>query len=437
MSENLNVSEEKTTDLNQSFKTHVEESVGGVSSSAGRSAEIADDGAISSSLDLSDEALCAEIMSPEQLAECRAYNRIGLRCALLDRAIDLLFCGLTAFLFAKPIVERLSGTFPFLSGEGVLPTLGMAAALTACLTFLHAVVSLPLSFWDGWVIEKRFGLSNLTPFHWFRRYLLQILLVLALNLLLLPALILLIRWSGVWWVAIASIVFFLFSVILGRLVPVLIMPLFYRVEKLDNESLMKRFQELTRSTAFDLTGIYRLDLSVETSKANAMLAGLGATRRALLGDTLLENFTEDEIVAVLAHEIGHHVHRHILKLMIGMFFVSFAIFWLSDLALRYWMGGSAALAPDYANLPVWTIPFFLFVMTVAGMFVEPFQNAVSRRFERQADDYALRHCGSPDAMRSAFIKLAVQNKADPFPSKWEVFWLHSHPAIGERIRNAR
>ncbi|MDO4424747.1 MAG: M48 family metallopeptidase [Planctomycetia bacterium] len=386
---------------------------------------------------LSEEELCAEIMSPEQLAESREYGRISLRYSLLDRAVDLLFLGLMAFLFTKPLIGWLVQVFPFLSGSGVFPTIGLTAALMTCLTFLHAVISFPLSFFNGWVIEKRFGLSNLTPFHWFRRYLLQLLLVFVLNLFLMTAFLFLIRLSGSLWWAVVSVLFFLFSMVLGCLVPVLVMPLFYRVEKLENESLMERFLELTRSTTLRLTGIYRLDLSIETSKANAMLAGLGTTRRVLLGDTLLKNFTDDEIIAVFAHEVGHHVHRHILKLMSGMFFASFAIFWLADLALRFWLGGSAFAVPDYAHLPVWTIPFFLFVMSIIGMFLEPFQNAVSRKFERQADTYALKHCGSAGAMRSAFIKLAVQNKADPFPSKWEVFWLHSHPAIGERIQSIR
>lgn len=425
MTENLNVPENRP------------QTESGATSSAGRSAVSTEERAIAASGSLSDEALCAEIMSPEQLAESRAYQLIGLRCELLERGFDLLFATLTVFLFAKPLVDWLADAFPALSGSGVLPTFGMTAALTSCLTLLHSLVSLPLSFFDDWVVEKRFGLSNLTPFHWFRRYLLQELLAFVLNLFLLTAFLLLIRWSGVWWVAFASIACFLLSAVLGSLVPVLIMPLFYRVEKLNDDSLTARFQELTRSADFKLTGIYRLGLSVETSKANAMLAGLGATRRALLGDTLLENFSQDEIVAVFAHELGHHAHRHILKLMIGMLFVCVGIFGISDLALRLWLNGSIACAPDYATLPVWTIPFFMLVMTVVGIFLEPVQNAVSRRFEWQADNYALQHCGAPEAMRSAFVKLAVQNKADPFPSRWEVFWLHSHPAIGERIRNAQ
>lgn len=371
----------------------------------------------------------SEIMTPEQLQEVRAYSRTGLRCALWDRAIDLLFLGLMAFWAAEPAARFLTRAVPALAANEFL----LLTALLLGLTLLHLCVSFPLSFFSGWVLEKRYGLTHLTPLGWLRRWLLQMTLVFALNLFLLTALIFLIRLCGPWWWAAVSVLFFFFSMILGCLMPVLVMPLFYRVERLENDSLLARFQDLTRSTSLKLTGIFRLDLSVETSKANAMLAGLGSTRRVLLGDTLLQNFTEDEITAVFAHEVGHHVHRHMRKMLFGMLFVSFGVFWVTDLALRGWLGGSLAVTPDYAQIPVWTFPFFIFAMTVIGQILEPFQNALSRKFERQADAYAVSHCGAPSALRSAFIKLAIQNKADPFPSRWEVFWLHSHPAIGERI----
>lgn len=385
-----------------------------------------------SDLPRDEEGLCARIMTPEQLAENRKYNRIDLRCALLDRAVDFIFTGLAAFLFAEPLTSWLISVFPTLGGPEAGAQAKLLALLLFCVMLIHAGISFPLSFFSGWVVEKRFGLSNLTAFHWFRRWLLQMVLVFVLNIFLMLILFFLIRLCGAWWWAVVSGLFFIFSVILGSLVPVLILPLFYRVEKLENPSLLERFQGIVCSTSLKVKGIFRLDLSIETTKANAMLAGLGASRRVLLGDTLLKNFTEEEITAVFAHEVGHHVHRHIQKLLLGMFFVSFGVFWLADLGLRFWLGGALDFQPDYARLPVWTILFFSFVLNLIGYLLEPFQNAVSRKFERQADDYAVTHT-SPEAMRTAFIKLAIQNKADPFPSRWEVFWLHSHPAIGERI----
>lgn len=373
------------------------------------------------------EELCAEIMAPEQLAENRVYHRIQLRCSLLDMAVDLVLFALLAFFFGKPLTEYLAG-FAIVGDSWVR----QFTALMVCVSLIHVSVSLPFSFFSGWVVEQRFGLSNLTAFHWLRRWLLQMALVLPLNFCLMLGLFWIIRVTGPWWWAVASGVFFFFSIVLGTLFPVVVLPLFYRVERLEDPALMASFQKLAGAASLKLSGIYRLDLSIETSKANAMIAGFGRTRRVLLGDTLLKNFQKDEIAAVFAHELGHHVCRHMLKGMLGMLLASFGIYWLADLGLRFWFGGSLTAELNYAELPVWSILFFMFAISIIMAVLEPFQNAVSRRHERQADAHALTLCG-PDALRRAFVKLAIQNKADPFPSAWEVFWLHSHPAIGERI----
>ncbi len=372
-----------------------------------------------------------EFAEPEKMQAAKAYNRTGLRCMLADRALDLAFFAVFTFCAAQPGLEWLEKQFPLLASNLWLSI----AAFLAGMMLIHVLISFPLSFYSGWMVEKRYDLTNLTAFHWFRRYVLQMTLVFLMNFLLLTALLFLVRLCGASWWIVVSILFFFFSMILGCLFPVLILPLFYKVEKLENDALLARFQALTRSTTLKLTGIFRLNLSVETSKANAMLAGLGASRRVLLGDTLLEKYTDDEITAVFAHEVGHHVHQHMKKMMLGMFCVSFLVFWLTDLGLRLWLGGSPSANIDYAQLPVWTLSFFLLATSIIGLFLEPLQNAASRRFERQADAFAVSRCEDPSALRRAFLKLAFQNKAEFFPSRWEVFWFHSHPSIGERLGN--
>lgn len=371
-------------------------------------------------------ALCAEIMTPEQLRESREYHRRGLYCTLISQFWGLCVSAVIAFWLARPASEWLSAQCPFLAAH----TYALLVVFLLAIMLFEGVLGFPLDVYDDWVLEQKFGLSNLTFGHWFRRYMLHFVIGAILNLVVVGGIFFLIRLCGPWWWAAVSVMFLFFSVVLGILFPVLILPLFYKVERLEKPSLMERFEKITRPTTLKLTGIYRLDLSIETNKANAMLGGLGSTRRVLLGDTLLENFTEDEITAVFAHEVGHHVHRHILK-QCGMIFLgSFAVFWLIDLALKYWLGPEMV----YAQFPVWAVPFLSLILSLLSFFAGPFGNAVSRRFERQADAYALK-TASPAAMRSAFVKLAVQNKADPFPHPLEVFWLHSHPAIGERILN--
>jgi STE24 endopeptidase len=196
--------------------------------------------------------------------------------------------------------------------------------------------------------------------------------------------------------------------------------------------LVERFRRLADGTGLSIEGVYRLDLSSETVKANAMLAGLGRTRRVLLGDTIVNGFTPDEIEVVLAHEVGHHVHRHTNLMMFMGVLTSAAGFWLCDRVIMAWAQRFEPLA-THATLPTFTLPMMMLVLTVFAMLLEPLQNMVSRHFERQCDLYALRRTGNREAYASAFRKLARLNKDDPNPNPWEVFFFHSHPPISERL----
>ncbi len=196
--------------------------------------------------------------------------------------------------------------------------------------------------------------------------------------------------------------------------------------------LLRRLSRLAHGTGLSIEGVYRMDLSSETVKANAMLAGLGRTRRVILGDTLLDQFSPDEIEVVFAHEIGHHVHRHIVKL-IGLGVLLGALgFWLCDRLLAAWAGiGPGGLS--YADMPVASLPLLMFALTLFSLLLEPLQNVISRRFERQCDRYALEATGLRAAYLSAFRKLARLNKDDPNPNPIAVFLFHSHPPISERL----
>ena len=176
-----------------------------------------------------------------------------------------------------------------------------------------------------------------------------------------------------------------------------------------------------------------MDLSEETVKANAMLAGLGRTRRVLLGDTLLNGFSPDEIEVIFAHEIGHHVFRHIRKMIVaGLLYSRRA----SGSATGCWRPGRRFRSGRLRRLPVYTMPFVMFILTVFAMLLEPLQNAVSRRFERQSDRYALERTGLKEAYLSAFRKLARLNKDDPTPHWLDVLLFHSHPPVAERLAMA-
>ncbi|MBN2021192.1 MAG: M48 family metallopeptidase [Pirellulales bacterium] len=370
-------------------------------------------------------------LSPDELAEAKRYGRRGLACDLADRALDVAYLAVMA-LWAAPHIDAWLQTRPALAEWWTL----RLAVMLLVVVGLHVAVSFPLSFYAGHVLEHRFGLSRQTFRAWFWRYAKRNLLAVAFGLVMFIGLFWLIRLVGPWWWLAAAGAFFLVSVVLGQLAPVLIMPLFHKIERLDRPDLAKRLGELADGTGLSIEGVYRMDLSEETAKANAMLAGLGRTRRVLLGDTLLAQFSLDELAVIFAHEIGHHVFGHLTKLILAGIVYSAAGFWICDRLLIAWVG--AAGGPiDYARLPVFCLPLVMLVLTVFTNLVEPAQNAISRRFERQCDQYALERTGLGDAYVSAFRKLARLNKDDPDPHWLEVLLFHSHPPIAQRLALAR
>ena len=180
------------------------------------------------------------------------------------------------------------------------------------------------------------------------------------------------------------------SVVLGQLAPVLILPLFYKIERLDDPELSERMARLAEGTGLSIEGVYRMGLSDETVKANAMLAGLGRTRRVLMGDTLLDQFTPDEIEVIFAHEIGHHVHRHIQQDDRDGLVYSAAGFWICD---RLLTASVAGWHGNYGDIPVSTLPLVMLILTVFALVLEPLQNAISRRIT--SGSATATRCGGP------------------------------------------
>jgi STE24 endopeptidase len=301
------------------------------------------------------------------------------------------------------------------------------------LGFLYAagleLLTLPLDFWSGFVLEHRYGLSKLTFPRWVWRQVKGWLVGGPIGLLLLLGLYALLWYSGDWWWLWAAAGWLAVTLVLGQLLPVVILPLFYKVTPLDDPALLERLRRVAEGTGLKVEGIYRLHLSAETRKANAALAGLGRTRRVLLGDTLLEQFTPEEIEVVFAHEVGHHVHRHLPKLIVWSVVLAIGGLWLVDQVLRR---VAESLGYEAFNDPG-ALPLVLLVLSLFGLALAPLQNAVSRFFERQCDRYALERTGLYQAYRSAFVKLARLNKVDPDPHPVVVWMFDDHPPIRQRL----
>lgn len=357
--------------------------------------------------------------------EVKEYQHQKLVVSVLSLIVTLLALVIAA-CFLGPVLDTWLRSW---LGDHLLLRL---IALGFCYAAGLELLTLPLDFWSGFILEHRYHLSNQTLPRWLWRKLKGYLIGGPLGLVLLLGLYALIWYSGSWWWLWAAAAWLAVTLVLGQLMPVVILPLFFKVTRLDDASLLKRLQRLTQGTGLKVEGIYRLDLSAETRKANAALTGLGRTRRVLLGDTLLSEFSPEEIEVVFAHEVGHHVFRHLPKLVIWNVFLAAAGLWLADWILR-----EAAVPLGYAAFDdPGALPLLLLVLTAFGLLLTPLQNALSRSFERQCDQYALDRTGMPGAYRSAFQKLARMNKADLDPHPVVVWLFDDHPPIRQRLAMA-
>jgi STE24 endopeptidase len=355
-------------------------------------------------------------------AEVKRYQRQKLTAVLVGTILSLAYLAALGFWLAPVLGKWLE---LHLGGNDWLRLIAMAAVVGVGLE----VLTLPIDFWSGFILEHRYQLSNQSFGGWIWRRLKAYAVGGVLGLLLLLGLYGILWWTGAFWWVWAAGGWLLVTLVLGQLLPVVILPLFYKVTRLDDALLLEKLQRLAAGTGLTVAGIYRLHLSAETRKANAALAGLGRTRRVLLGDTLLEQFTPEEIEVVFAHEVGHHVYRHLPKMVVVSVLLATAGFWLVNLVL-----GLASPYLGYAGVsdPA-ALPLLLLVLSLFGLILSPLQNALSRYFEVQCDRYALTRTGMPLAYRSAFVKLARINKSDPDPNPVVAWLFYDHPPIRRRL----
>lgn len=357
--------------------------------------------------------------------DARRYARIRYRLILMELAGWL--GGLIAFQ-SSGSSHRLAAWAEALSPHPALRLLAYLAAFGAVAWLLF----LPLRWYAGFALEHRFHLSRLSPRGWLARQLKHAAVGGAISLLLVEGGYALLRHAPVSWPLYATLGWILVSVVLARIFPTVLVPIFYKTTPLSDEPLRQRLLALCERARLRALGVFRLDLGVETRKANAALAGLGGSRRVLVSDTLLAEFTPEEIETVLAHELGHQRHRHILQFLIlsGVgFWIAFALiarsapWWLPRLGL-------ADLA-DPAGLPA-----LMAALAALNLLAMPLTNGISRHFEWQADRFAVSLTNLPQPFASALRKLASLNLADPAPPRWVEWLFYDHPAIGRRIAAA-
>ncbi len=310
--------------------------------------------------------------------------------------------------------------------------LSIAVFLLIILVFYY-LLSLPLNFYAGYTLEHKFNLSKQKIGAWWMDQLKSgVLGYIIFLILILSFYWILIRFEQWWWLVI-SIFWIAFSVVLAKLTPTLIIPLFFKYKKLEDAVLRQRIFDLAQKMQVKLLDVFEIDFSKKTLKANAAFTGMGKTKRVILADTLKDKYNHDEVESILAHEFAHFQYKHIFKLIAINSLLTLGLFYLIFRTSGYLLGVfKLSSLTQLASLPLVFLYFMLF-----GIILQPLEAYVSRRFEKEADRLALKTTQNKEAFISLMDKLAVQNLADRNPHPLIKFFFFDHPPIDERIKIAK
>ena len=295
------------------------------------------------------------------------------------------------------------------------------------------LLQLPLSFYRGYLLPKRYGLLTQSLAAWLGDAVKAGLIGAVLALVLVEGLYLTFELAPEWWWLIAAGGYLVVTVVLGMLAPVLLVPLFFKLEPLQDEVLLRRLETLAADAGVKVKGVYVIDLSSKGTTSNAVLMGLGSTRRILLADTLLAGYTTEEIEVVIAHELAHHVHRDIPR-GIAVSTVSTLVTFAAAYFVLDW--GIDELGYDGLS-DVAGLPLVALVLGAVGLILRPIENAYSRSIEAAADRYALEKTEMPQQFISMMTKLTDQNLSEADPGRLSKIWFYSHPPHRERVMMAQ
>ncbi|MCD4801601.1 MAG: M48 family metallopeptidase [Anaerolineales bacterium] len=368
-----------------------------------------------------------QILDPKRQKQAKEYAKIRRRFMLLDLVLGTVL--LLAWLLLDWSVLLRDWIFIWTQNQWlVVITFG------AVFGAVFSVLDLPLTFYSGYVLPHRYGQSNQTLSGWWGDLIKSALLSAVIGGFLLEIVYLVLRTApDTWWLFTAGFLL-LFNVLLANLAPVLLFPIFYKFSPLNEEhaDLQERLIKLAEKAGTNVEGVYKFDMSRRTKSANAGLTGLGNTRRIILGDTLLKEFSPDEIETVLAHELGHQKNHDIPLGMVVQSIVTLGGLYLTSLGLSWGISqfGFGSIS-DIAALPL-----FALFLGAYGLLAMPLSNGFSRWREWLADDFALLLTGNGEAYASALTRLSNQNLAEVNPDPWVEFLLSSHPSLEKRIRNA-
>jgi STE24 endopeptidase len=366
-------------------------------------------------------------LDPERQKRAKHYARINRRLMLLDLSISGLY--MLVWLLSGWSKALRDWLMQFTTNDWLL-------VLFYVIIFggILFIINLPLSFYQGYLLPHRFELSTQKLSGWILDQIKEIIVGGVMGMILLEIIYAILRaYPTLWWLWVAGILL-VFNVILANIAPTVLMPLFNKFVPLGDEhaDLVDKLMLLAKRSGTYVRGVFKFDMSKRTKQANAGLTGLGNTRRIIIGDTLLNEFTPDEIETIMAHELGHQVNKDIpigilfgsLTTLVGLYLASVGLTW----GVKFYnFDGTADIA---------AFPLFVLVLGFYGLVTMPLENGFSRWRERRADEYALSLTHNGATYASALTRLANQNLADADPEAWVEWFLYSHPALGKRIAMA-
>jgi STE24 endopeptidase len=363
------------------------------------------------------------VTSFRRSSKAKTYNRIKLTTGVSS----------SVFVFLLLLFLVLSGWSRDIEQFAHTATSNSYTALfvfALTIGLLQECITLPLSFFSGYTVEHRYNLSNQTVWRWFLEKAKGYAVALPLAAAVLAILYFSLRSFGPWWWLPVALALTLLSVVLAWIGPALIFPLFYRFVPLGKGTLKERILQLCRTAGITINGVFTFNLSKNTKKANAGFAGIGRARRIILADTLVNDFTEDEIETVFAHEMGHYVHRHILQ---GILTGTVSTFLTLFLAAQLYQWSIVQLG--FSSITqLAALPLLALWLSLLGFVSSPLGNILSRRRERQADTFAVQTTNKRDAFVSALRKLESMNLVDPEPHPIVEALFSTHPPMTKRIR---
>ncbi|MCJ7497304.1 MAG: M48 family metallopeptidase [candidate division Zixibacteria bacterium] len=370
----------------------------------------------------------AEQQKEDRLDQAIKYQKAKNIHFFLDQGYTIIFLILFLFLgisaFLRRQIEKL-----------IKKRFWLIFFYALVFIILAFIVGLPSSYYD-FHLEQKYQLSNQNFSQWFGEQLKGLLVLFIIGVIAIEGIYLALKKAPrSWWIYV-SIVFVFFTVILINLAPILIMPLFNVYTPLPQGEIRDKLIALSEKVGVRIENIYQMDMSKQTKKANAMFTGIGNTKRIVLGDNLVKEYTPDEIEVVIAHEMGHNILQHIWKLIALMSFISAIGFLIIHLTMGRIINRYRARLKIEGMADIASLPLFMLIFVVFSLVTLPVSPTYSRYLERQADKFALDLTGKPDAFITAMDKLAYQNLSDPNPSPVIEFLLYDHPPASKRIKFA-